>query len=236
MIETASLEHCLSFINCQLRDGGRPEASVAGGVRRAVTISRQAGCGALVVAQKLAHYLQEHTSLDECPWTVLDRNLMEKVLEDHHLPIRLARFMPEDRASEIEDILADLFEVHPPAETMIHQTAETMLKLASLGNVILIGYGGNQITAKLSHVFHVRLMAPLENRITHACQFYNLTENEAQKFCLSQDRARERYLKKYFNADINDPLHYHLVINTGLVGYHDAAKLIGDAVLNLKPG
>jgi len=60
-----------------------------------------------------------------------------------------------------------------------------------------------------------------------------LTETEAHKFCLSQDRGRERYLKKYFNADVNDPLLYHLIINTGLVNYNNAAKLIGDAVLNL---
>jgi cytidylate kinase len=167
---------------------------------------------------------------------MFDRNLMEKVLEDHNLPTRLARFMPEDRASQIEDILADVFEVHPPAEAMLHQTAETILKLATLGNVILIGRGGTVITARLPHVFHVRLVAPLEKRVAHAHQFYSLTENEAHKFCLSQDVARERYLKKYFNADINNPLLYHLVVNTGLVSYDDAAKLIGAAVLNLKPG
>jgi cytidylate kinase len=142
--------------------------------------------------------------------------------------------MPEDRASEIEDILADVFEVHPSAETMIHQTAETMLKLAGLGNVILIGRGGTVITAKLPHVLHVRLVAPLEKRVEHAHQFYNLTKPEARKFCLGEDRSRDRYLKKYFNADINDPLLYHMIINTGLVSYDDAAKLIGDAVLNLK--
>jgi cytidylate kinase len=235
MIETAGLEHCLSFINCQLRDG-KSGALAPGVVRRAVTISRQAGCGALVVAEKLAHYLQEHSSKNACPWMMFDRNLMEKVLEDHNLPTRLARFMPEDRASQIEDILADVFEVHPPAETMLHQTAETILKLATLGNVILIGRGGTVITARLPHVFHVRLVAPLEKRVAHAHQFYSLTENEAHKFCLSQDVARERYLKKYFNADINNPLLYHLVVNTGLVSYDDAAKLIGAAVLNLKPG
>ena len=235
MIETAGLEHCLSFISCQLRDDGRSGMLAPGVVRRAVTISRQAGCGALVVAEKLAHYLQEHSSKNACPWAVFDRNLMEKVLEDHNLPIRLARLMPEDRASQLEDILADVFEVHPPAETMLRQTAETLLKLAGLGNVILIGRGGTVITARLPHVLHVRLVAPLEKRVEHAHQFYSLTRNEAHKFCLSQDRARERYLKKYFNADVNDPLLYHLVVNTGLVGYDDAAKLIGDAVLNMKP-
>ena len=108
-----------------------------------MTISRQTGCGALVVAEKLAHYLQQHSSGDACPWTVFDRNLMDKVLEDHNLPARLAKFLPEDRVSQIEDILAEVFEVHPPAQTIIQQTTETILKLAGLGNVILIGRGSN---------------------------------------------------------------------------------------------
>ena len=99
------------------RSAGKPGELAEDGVRRAVTISRQAGCGAVVVAEKLAHYLQEHSSGDACPWTVFDRNLMDKVLEDHNLPTRLAKFLPEDRVSQIEDILADMFEVHPPAET-----------------------------------------------------------------------------------------------------------------------
>jgi cytidylate kinase len=178
--------------------------------------------------------LQEHSPGNACPWTVLDRNLMEKVLEDHNLPTRLAKLLPEDRASQLEDILADLFEVHPPAQTLIHQTTETILKLADVGNLILIGRGSTMITTSLPHVFHVRLMAPLEKRVEHAHQFYSLTRNEAHKFCLAQDHGRERYLKKYFNADVNDPLNYHLVINTGLVDYDEAAKIIGSAVLNLK--
>jgi cytidylate kinase len=233
MIAHASAEHCLSFISSQLQTPGKPGKFVTKDVRRAVTISRQAGCGAVVVAEKLAHYLQEDSSGDACPWTVFDRNLMDKVLEDHNLPVRLAKFLPEDRISELDDIVADVFDVHPPLQTIIPQTVETMLKLAGLGNVILIGRGSNVITAQLPRVLHVRLVAPLEKRVAHAHQFYQMTENEAHKFCLSQDRARERYLKKYFNADINDPLLYHLIVNTGLVGYDEAAKLIGDAVLHL---
>ena len=226
---------CLSF-TASLQKQDTPGAFVKKNVRRAVAISRQAGCGAVVVAEKLAHYLQHHSSGDACPWTVFDRNLMEKILEDHNLPTRLAKFLPEDRVSQLEDILADVFEMHPPSQTIIGQGTETILKLADLGNVILIGRGSTVITAQLPHVLQVRLVAPLEKRAAHAHQFYNLTENEAHKFCLSQDRARERYLKRYFNADINDPLRYHLVINTGRVGYDEAAKLIGEAVLGLNQG
>ena len=225
------VEHCTSFISSQFQPGDGAGAEI--GVRRAVTISRQAGCGALAVAEKLARYLQEHSSKHAASWKVFDRNLMEKVLEDHDLPTRLAQFLPEDRVSYLEDIMADLLQAYPPSQTVIRHTTETILKLASVGNVILIGRGGNIITARLPNMFHVRLVAPLEERIEHSHESYGMTKTEARKFCLREDSGRKRYLKKYFRADVNDPLLYHLIINTGLVGYDDAARIIGDAVLKL---
>jgi cytidylate kinase len=227
------VEHCTSFISSQFQSGGTAGVEAEAGVRRAVTISRQAGCGALAVAEKLARYLQEHSSKHAASWKVFDRNLMEKVLEDHDLPARLSQFLPEDRVSFLEDIMADLLQTYPPSQTVVRQTTETILKLASVGNVILIGRGGNIITARLPNMFHVRLVAPLEERIEHSHESYGMTRTEARKFCLREDSGRERYLKKYFRADVNDPILYHLIINTGLVGYDDAAKIIGDAVLKL---
>jgi len=226
------VEHCASFVSSQFQSVGTADAEI--GVRRAVTISRQAGCGALAVAEKLARYLQEHSSRHAAPWEVFDRNLMDKVLQDHDLPTRLAQFLPEDRVYYLEDIMADLVQAYPPSQTVIRQTTETILKLASLGNVIIIGRGGNIITSKLPNMFHVRLVAPLEQRIEHSHKSYGMTKTEARKFCLHEDLGRERYLKKYFNANINDASLYHMVINTGLVGYDNAAKLIGDAMLNLR--
>lgn len=230
------LENCPSFISSQLPGVEMAESAVGRKVRRAVTISRQAGCGAQVIADKLARYLQAHSPGNACPWTVFDRNLIDKVLEDHNLPACLAKFLPEDRVSELEDLLADTFGMRPPAATLLQQTAETMLKLADAGSVILIGRGANIVTAHLPHVLHVRLVAPLQKRIEHACRFYpafNQSADQARKFCLQEDEARRRYLKKYFGADIEDPLLYHLIINTGWISYDDAAWTIGKALLNV---
>ena len=227
----ASLESCFSFVNSQTAPAAK--TVVPAGVRRAVTISRQAGCGAVHVAEKLANYLQHHAPMPGVNWTIFDRELMDKVLADHKLPKYLAQFLPEDRASKIEDTLADIFGVHPPAEEVVKHTAETLLHLAELGSVILIGRGGHIVTAKLPHVLHVRLVAPLEERIERFCHDEHKTPAEARRFCLEEDQARARYLKTYFRADINDPLHYHFVINTGLVGYDHAARLIGEAAMQL---
>jgi cytidylate kinase len=227
----ATIDRCFSFINSHTAMPGHPAADSR--IRHAVTISRQAGCGAVIVAEKLAKYLEQHSPPEGATWTVFDRELMDKVLADHNLPKYLAQFLPEDRVSQIEDTLADIFGVRPPTHTVVQQTAETLLQLAELGNAILIGRAGNIVTAKLPHVLHVRLVAPLEDRIERICRDDHKSSAEARRFCLEEEQARARYLKTYFKTDINDPLQYHLVINTSRIGCEDAARLIGDAVLRL---
>jgi cytidylate kinase len=228
----ANLDHCLAFVNSQAQSATRAlSAEKPLSHPRAVTVSRQAGCGALVVAEKLARHLQAASPQGSAPWTVFDRNLMERVLEDHHLPGRLAKFLPEDRMTELQDIMDELFGLRPPSWTVVQQTAESILQLAQLGNAILIGRGATMVTAKLPDVFHVRLVAPLEKRVEHAHEFYNMSKPKARKFCVDEDRGRKRYLRKYYGADVDDPLLYHLIVNTGMVSYDEAARLIAEAAL-----
>lgn len=226
------LEKCVPFISAQLQSPEPPPQALPNGVARlAVTISRQSGSGAHVVAEELARYLRERTPDDSLPWMVFDRNLVEQVLDDHHLPQRLARFMPEDGTSEVADILDELLGLHPPSWTLVRQTAETILRLAAQGNVILIGRGANLITSGLKHVLHVRLVGSLEKRVEHIQQTRYLRSRAALKSVRSEDRGRRRYLKKYFGRDPEDPLLYHLVVNTDFVSYGEAARMIGDAAL-----
>ena len=224
----ASLNSCLSFINSQSSTVVKPPV-----VRRAVTLSRMAGCGAVFVAEKVANYLDEHAPTPGVKWTIFDRQLMRKVLEDHHLPAHLTSLFSEDRTSFIQDTLADIFNVHPTADKMVKLIAETVLQLADAGNAIIVGRGANIVTAKMPHVLHVRLVADLDDRIGRVCQEYHKTPEAARRYCLEEDPARTRYMKSYFHTDINDPLHYHLVINTSRINFADAARMIGDAVLKL---
>ena len=229
------LERCQTFINAQIQPAGKGSASARnGGLRHAVTISRQTGSGAYLVAEKLAACLQAHTPKDARPWTVFDRNLVEKVLEDHNLPQRLAKFMPEDRVSEIADTMDELFGLHPPSWTLVRQIADTILHLVELGNVIVIGRGATVITSKLDNVFHVRLVGSLEKRAARIQELEHLNKEAALELIRREDRGRGRYLKTHFKADIDDPLLYHLVINTDLVSCDHAAQIIANAML--KPG
>ena len=140
--------------------------------------------------------------------------------------------MPEDRISEISDTMDELFGLHPPSWTLVRQTSDTILHLAELGNVILIGRGANIITAKLEYSFHVRLVGSLERRVKRMQEAQHLNAKSALDLVQREDLGRKRYLKKYFNKDIEDPLLYHLVINTGVMSQDQAVSLLLDAVLS----
>src|ERR1700744_5816658 len=53
-----------------------------------ITLSRETGAGAVTIGKMVLEILQNE-SHGPLPWTLFDRNLVEKVIEDHSLPERL---------------------------------------------------------------------------------------------------------------------------------------------------
>ena len=198
----------------------------------AITISREAGAGGIMIAELLAKRL---TAIEKraatSPWAVFDANLAKQVLEDHKLPPELERFITEDTRLPIEEIVEELLGLHPSAWKLVQHTTKTILRLAGLGRAILVGRGASVITARLLNVFHVRLVAPLATRIQHAAEYYRLSEAEAAKLVLERDQARRRYLRRYFNAEIDDPTLYDATLNTGRLGFAGSAEAIEQLAL-----
>lgn len=218
-----------SFVASQFRNLGElRSASSRGLVGPAVTISHQTGSGAHEIATRLAEILQETEPKGEQSWTVLDRQLVEKALEEHHWPKQLAQKMPEDRRSYVDDVLDDLFGLRPPSWVLVPQVVETMLHLAEAGHVILIGRGATVVTAQLPHVFHVRLVASLATRIRRVQSSLKLTVKAATEFVEKEDRGRRRYVKVNFHARLENELLYHMVVNTDRLACADAAEVIAE--------
>lgn len=220
-----------SFINSHLQS---PKTAAPDDPRltKCITISRQHGCGAHVFAEELAARLGVLRPEDKRRWTIFDHSLVEAVLRDHQLPGRLATFMPEDRIPRMEEIIHDIFSLHPAPEVLVRQTVETMLRLAELGHVIIVGRAGNITTARLPGVLNVRLIGSMEKRIAYLEKFHKLSRKEAVADITRTDRGRRRYVKRYFGRDIDSSLHYHLVINTDCLTLPEAAVAVAELAVN----
>ena len=98
------------------------------------------------------------------------------------------------------------------------------------GNVIIIGRGGQAILRGRKDVLHVRIVAPIQQRVARLVDEQFTSYDSAAQMIKAHDRASQDYLKHYYEIDWDDPLLYHLVINTGLCSVEMAAHWIQFAV------
>jgi cytidylate kinase len=232
MSDTATLQRCLTFVETQLESRGRtPRIPVF----PTITISRQTGSGGIPIAERLAAFLQERRPAGPAPWTVFHRTLVERVLSEHNLPAQLARYMPEDRVSYIQDTMEELLGLHPSSTSLVTQVTHTILGLAELGNGIIIGRGANIILARCPTAFHARFICGYEKRVERVRADKGISHAEAREFVHREDAGRERYVRTNFGADIANPQGYHVVLNTEWFTVDQAAELIGLAVLRQFP-
>jgi cytidylate kinase len=218
-----SIDKANAFIDIQLR---RPASARHVAVGPFVTISRESGTGGSALAEEIGRRLNRMQTVDKPAWTAFDRNLVARMLEDCHLSSTLARFLPEDRVSEIDASVGEIIGLHPSIWTMVHQTNGLMRRLAALGNVILVGRGANLATANTAHGLHLRLIAPVEQRAQRTARVQGMSIDKAFVFNRKTDHARRDYVRSFFDSDIDDASTYDLVVNMAHFTIDGAADLV----------
>jgi cytidylate kinase len=230
------LEHGLTIFNTRLSastTGSNPAFGDSG--RPFITISREACAGATTLGRHLLPLLEAEMAHEGRSWMFLDKNLLTQVLTTDNLPEHLAKFLPEERVSEIKAIIGEVVGLHPPLWELEQRVTKGIYQLARRGCVILVGRAAHLVTRSLREGFHLRLVAPLETRISRLEEMQHRGRAAAKKALEDTDHARERYVLSNFGCGINDPCTYDLVINTEHILPATAARLVLDAMLARVP-
>jgi len=199
-----------------------------------VTVSRQSGSGGTSFARTLVRLLNGEAP-EGVLWTVFEGNLTTHMLEANRLPARLARFLPEDRISEVNASIGELVGLHPNLWELVQKRNTALRDLAQQHYAVLVGHGANFATRHLEGGVHVRLVAPAEHRARYQAQLYDISEKDALVYNAKRDAARRRYVKATFSADIDDPRAYDLVLNTGEIPIAEAAVIASSLVKTRHP-
>jgi cytidylate kinase len=103
-----------------------------------------------------------------------------------------------------------------------------ILTLAARGQVILVGRGAGYLLSR-DTALHVRVVAPLAERIAYMSQLLRRTRQDAAATVRERDERRADYLLKTFNRRIGDLYDYDMVLNSFLLGEETCAELVLDA-------
>ena len=103
-----------------------------------------------------------------------------------------------------------------------------VLALGAQGEVILIGRGAGCILPSAS-TLHVRIVAPLADRIAYMSEWLRLTVEEATAQVELRDRRRAEFIATHFHRQPSDIYQYDLLLNSTLLGEELCAELIAQA-------
>lgn len=165
-----------------------------------VTISRQAGAGGWSLAKLLVERLN---TIDpgERQWAAWDRELLERIAEEHHIPAALVESLEHPRCW-LEDLLSGISLSNDAASLDEYQVyrrvASTVRGLARAGRSVIVGRGAVYATNDLPGGVHVRLIAPVEYRIARVARLMKVPEAKAAAEIHRLDRHREAFHRRYW--------------------------------------
>jgi cytidylate kinase len=102
------------------------------------------------------------------------------------------------------------------------------------GDVVIVGRGGQATLQDVPGVLHVRIEAPLADRILRIQEREGVGPDEARELVRNHDQMAAKYLATLFDIRWDDPLLYHMVVNTGKLDLEAAALTIVSLVQQLQ--
>jgi cytidylate kinase len=103
---------------------------------------------------------------------------------------------------------------------------QLLLQVAEEGNAVIVGRGGQYLLRDHKDVFHVLMVADLEDRVQFMEERYHLSLKKALQLVNCQDKRRENFYRFMGKADFDQPDIYHLVLNMSKLGLQKASDLL----------
>jgi cytidylate kinase len=105
-------------------------------------------------------------------------------------------------------------------------TASLCERAAAGEGIVYHGRTGHLVLPGVSHVFRVRAIAAMEERITLAMSRMNISREKAKQYIAQVEEDRRRWVRMLYNVDWDDPSLYDIVINTQHLSVDNASSAL----------
>ena len=192
-----------------------------------VTISREFGCEAYPVAEKLKTLLEKTTGE---LWALVDKNLVDEVARHHDLAAGILHNLGK-RPRWLDDMLSTLSPRWHNERDHFQLLAQQVVAIAAGGNAIIVGMGGAIVSQSLKNCSHFRLFGSHEFKASSISRRARVSILEAEQIIEKRQKAREKFIRDFLNRDINDVHYFHLLFNNDRNGAEKIARTIAGYIL-----
>jgi cytidylate kinase len=204
-----------------------------------ITIRGQLGSGAPEIGRLVASHLGiDYVDREIVAETAAKLNYPEEKIEKQEMPPGTLFMRIKDAINRSYPPAPDTAGFHPammylpPADIPLDDAGylsglESVIQtLAETNSIVIRGRGSQFILKNHPGAIHILTVASLETRIKRIMNSMNLDEKSARQEISNFDNSRHEFIKRYFKANLDDPLNYDLVVNTEHLGYEASASII----------
>jgi hypothetical protein len=213
-------------IESQLRVADRMRAQRQVGPAPFLTITRQYGCGAFELAEKLSPRLAELEHLPHDSWQVYSRQIIEEISSELHLTEKLVQGLDIHVRSGLEEFFDTWLGTMPSDLTVLHHLVRATRAAALVGRCVLVGHGAPVLTEDLAGGIHLRLIAPERWRLNSLVTRFGWDEQKARETIQEEEEHRRAFFEKYLGRDVSNPEHYDLILNVARMNRDEQAAAV----------
>jgi cytidylate kinase len=185
-----------------------------------IAVSREAGSRGGTIALRAAKKLG---------WHVYHQELLEYLAQEGVARPDAAGALSEEASTWANDRLELLLREQSLSQhPSIRELARIVLMLGAQGEAVILGRGSGFVLPAET-TLHVRIVAPLADRIAYMSQWMRLTMEEASKQVEMRDQRRAEFISTYFHRQPAEIHHYDLILNSFLLGEEICAEMIAQA-------
>ncbi len=160
-----------------------------------ITISREAGCDAVGLAEQIATRLNSRQN--KTKWKVISKEIYQETAEELQMDTKeVFNVLHKSEKFAFEKVLKAFSDKHYVSDVKIEKTIrEVILHNAFDGHCIMVGRAVNIIAKDIKKALHLRLVAPPDYRVISIMENNHLNKEEAIEYLQKVDEERKAHIK-----------------------------------------
>ncbi len=202
-----------------------------------VSISRDFGCMANVIAQKLSAQLTLENKRKgiKKEWKWINKVIMEEAAKALELPpSKIEYVFQSQKKTVMDEVVSAMSTRYYKSDKKIRKTIiEVIRSIIISGNVIIVGRGGVAFRKDNPDSLHIKLIAPIEWRVERISKNYNKTPKDALKYILDIDQERKYLIDSFVGFDSDDTI-FDMVFNRQTMNDEEITSIIFQTMVKRK--
>ncbi len=168
-----------------------------------ITISRECGCSASLLAEKLTLRINEKINNPNLSWRWINKEILKLASDELKIRQDDVRAIADSKGKNfLDDIVYSFTEKYYVTNTKAKKMIEEVVRgLAVRGKAVIVGRGSEILSHGISGSLHIRLFAPLDWKIKVLCERGKISPEEAAKIIAQIDKQRAEFRDSFIEKN-----------------------------------